>query len=84
MAICRAVVIAMGLSIALANALVEERYEYDLLGRTTKQSIFDGSTEVESKTDYFVTTANAITTTLPGCGVVIRAVDTPPTLRYNR
>jgi len=75
MVICRAVVLMVGLSIVLANTSIEQ-YEYDLLGRTTKQSVFDGTTEIEStKTDYFITAANAITTILPGGGEVTRTID---------
>jgi hypothetical protein len=56
--------------------MVEERYEYDLLGRVTKRSVYYGTTEVEStSTDYFVTAANAITTRLTGDAVITNTVD---------
>ena len=55
---------------------IEQRFEYDLIGRVTKQSLFDGGTEVESTTtDYFVETPNAITTHLPGGGTVTETID---------
>ncbi|MEA2163766.1 MAG: hypothetical protein QOK37_1893 [Thermoanaerobaculia bacterium] len=56
--------------------LVEERYEYDLADRTTKRSIFDGDTEIESTTtDYFVANANTITMRLPGGGTISNTID---------
>lgn len=55
---------------------IEERYEYDLIGRLTKSSLFDGATAVESTTtDYFVTAPNAITTHLPGGGTISNTLD---------
>jgi RHS repeat-associated protein len=54
---------------------VEDRFEYDLLGRTVKQSIVDGASETATTTDYFLTTPNAITTHLPGGGTITATVD---------
>jgi RHS repeat-associated protein len=55
---------------------IEERYDYDLLGRMTRQSIYDGATQIESTaTDYFITSPTAITTLLPGGGVITRTID---------
>jgi YD repeat-containing protein len=57
--------------------VVEEGYEYDVVDRVTRRTIYDGVTEVESThTDYFVAQTNAITTTLPGGGTIKNTIDT--------
>jgi RHS repeat-associated protein len=55
---------------------IEQRFEYDLAGRLTKQSLFDSATEAESTTtDYFVERPNAITTHLPGGATITDTID---------
>jgi RHS repeat-associated protein len=55
---------------------IEERFEYDLVGRTTKRSILDGSSEVEAtRMEYFIADRDQITTHLPGGATKTDTID---------